>query len=128
MIVDEVTEPTLDGTRGSGLYRVPFRLSREPTDVWAEAFVRAWNSPPSFTSMHRPGIARVEGAKIVLDGTTVPEVRDYHRETLVQCVSEANNVESESLARRKGEIELRRQRQRRHRDEVESIAGDLSFD
>ncbi len=58
VIVDEVTEPTMDGTRGSALYTVPFRLSKEPTPLWSELFLRIWDSPPRFTTMHRPGIAR----------------------------------------------------------------------
>jgi TIR domain len=53
VVVDEVSEPLLDGTRGSGLYRVPFRLSRKPAAEWAELFVRTWDHPPRFTTMHR---------------------------------------------------------------------------
>src|SRR5690606_26999864 len=74
VIVDEVTEPTLDGSPGSGLYRVPFRLSRTPSVEWSRLFVETWNHPPRWTSMHRPGIARVVGDKVILDGTTMDEV------------------------------------------------------
>ena len=93
VIVDEVTEPPMNGTRGSALYSVPFRLNREPTPLWSEIFVQIWNSPPRFTSMHRPGIASVRGSKIVLDGTTIDEVKKYHRETLILCVDKANDEE-----------------------------------
>ena len=50
-----------DGTRGRALYRVPFQLSRWPYPVWAQNFVQTWNRPPSLSTMHRPGIARIEG-------------------------------------------------------------------
>ena len=36
--------------------------------------------------MHRPGIASVEGDEILLNGTTIEEVRDYHRKTLNLCI------------------------------------------
>ncbi|MGH7949443.1 MAG: toll/interleukin-1 receptor domain-containing protein, partial [Candidatus Binataceae bacterium] len=82
VIVDEVGQPRNDGSRGSALYTVPFRLSATPSREWAIVFIDAWNSPPRFTTMHRPGIARVEGARVVLDGTTIDEVEQYHLETL----------------------------------------------
>lgn len=88
-----VTEPRNDGTPGSALYRVPIRLSRTPSWEWEKAFLNAWQFPRQFTSMHRPGIARIEGDCIVLDGTTIEEVRDTHRATLVLCVEDANQAE-----------------------------------
>lgn len=78
--------------------------------------------------MHRPGIASVRGAAIVLDGTTVEEAREYHRDTLVQCVKEANKRESEILTRQRRANEIRRQRSEEHRTNVENIAKDISFD
>ena len=90
IIADEVTQPRSDGTRGSGLYVVPFRLSRRPSSGWASAFVEAWDRPSRFTTMHRPGIARIEGDKVVLDGTTIEEVERYHRDTLNLALEAAN--------------------------------------
>ncbi len=55
-----------DGTRGRALYRVPFQFSRRPYPVWAQHFVQTWNRPPSLSTMHRPGIARIEGDRIIL--------------------------------------------------------------
>ena len=95
IITDEVTIPKMDGTRGCALYKVPLRLSRRPSDVWIKIFLQTWQYPPKSTTMHRPGIARVEGTKIILDGTTIEEVRDYHRETLKLCVDAANKKEKE---------------------------------
>ena len=128
IIVDEVTEPTMDGTRGSALYAVPFRLSRQPSPLWSEIFVRTWNRPPRFTTMHRSGIARVVGSKIILDGTTIDEVKRYHKETLILCVEKANEEEARILELRRQEEERRRQNPEQHRATVEGIAGELDFD
>ena len=127
VIVDEVTEPALDGTRGSALYSVPFRLNRVPSSLWSEIFIRAWNRP-LYSSMHRPRIASVRGAKIILNGTTIEEVKRYHRDTLVVCVDEANQKEKEFLERNRREQELRHQQVEEHRKEVKDASEDLSFD
>ena len=128
VIVDKVTEPTMDGSRGSALYTVPFRLSRRPSSLWSEIFVRTWDLPPKFTSMHRPGIARVDGTKIILEGTTIDEVKKYHRETLKLCVSKANEKEARILERKRQEEERQRQKTEQHRATVENIASELDFD
>ena len=90
IITNEVTLPKNDGTRGSALYSIPFKLSSKPTRTWSELFLRNWDCPPRFTSIHRPGIARVESDKIILDGTTIEEVKQYHRDTLILCVEKTN--------------------------------------
>ncbi|PCF56803.1 hypothetical protein B5C08_01845 [Staphylococcus delphini] len=41
--------------------------------------------------MHRPGIATVIQDKIVLNGTTIEEVKKYHRDTLIMCVEDSNS-------------------------------------
>lgn len=126
-MIDEVTEPRNDGTRGSGLYKVPFRLSRRPSSLWGQLFVRSWDCPPRFTTMHRPHIASVVGDEIILNGTTVEEVRDYHRETLILCVGEANRLEAEYLKeerRRRANEEATRAAYRKN---VEDVAGTISF-
>ena len=46
VIAEEVTRARGDGTHRSGLYAVPFRLSRAPDSDWAELFVRNWDHPP----------------------------------------------------------------------------------
>jgi hypothetical protein len=128
IIADQVSAPRNDGTPGSALYRIPFRLSQRPSQFWAEAFVRAWNMPPQFTSMHRPGIARVIGNTIVLNGTTLDEVEKYHRDTLRLCVREANNSEeshAEEQERRFNEA-IRKEAQRRK--QVSDAASRIRFD
>ena len=95
VILDEVTVPAMDGTSGSVLYAIPFKLSRKPSSIWERSFIETWNHPPTYTSMHRPGIAHVRGAKIILDGTTMEEVKQVHRNTLKLAVTKANEMEKE---------------------------------
>ena len=40
--------PRDDGTRGSGLYRVPVKLSRRPPREWAADLPKAWDRPPRY--------------------------------------------------------------------------------
>lgn len=126
--IDEVTEPRLDGSRGSALYTVPFRLNRKPSRQWAEAFVATWNRPPRFTTMHRPGIARVRGDRIILDGTTIEEVERYHRDTLVLCAQRANELLAELDAKQSPEEERGQLDSQQHRRTVEDVAKRLRFD
>jgi len=90
VVVENVTEPRADGTRGSALYSIPFALSSRPPYEWAELFIRNWDRPPQFTTMHRPGIASLSGSTITLNGTTIEEVEQYHRDTLQLAVDQAN--------------------------------------
>ena len=128
VIVDQVAQPRLDGTPGSALYAVPLRLNRVPSQLWSELFVNSWNRPPQFTTMHRPGIANVLGDKIILNGTTIDEVKKYHRSTLVLCVNVANEKEREYRERKRNEEEKRRQQVEAHRKEIEDGVKDISFD
>ena len=128
VIADQVSAPRNDGTPGSALYRVPFRLSRKPSQFWAEAFVRAWNMPPKFTSMHRPGIARVIGNAIVLDGTTLEEVEKYHRDTLRLCVNEANKAEELHVNERERRANEAIRQEVARRQEVVDAASRIRFD
>lgn len=90
IVADEVGTPRNDGTPGSALYRVPIRLSRSPSAEWSRCFVETWDNPPSFSTMHRPGIANVVGDRIILNGTTVEEIEKYHRDTLRVVVDRVN--------------------------------------
>lgn len=128
VLADEVGRPRNDGTRGSALYVVPIKLNRRPVGEWDDLFVRAWNHPPEWTTMHRPGIARVQGDRIILDGTTIEEVRDVHRATLKLAVEVANKEMAELVRRRRLEEEAARQREQMHRDHVRKTVDDLRFD
>lgn len=127
VIVDEVTAPRMDGSPGSALYKVPFQLSRKPSQLWSKIFVNAWDHPSSFTSMHRPGIASVRGDKVYLDGTTIEEIENYHRETLLLSIEVANREEKAKI-KRQTELENRAQdRKREHEESVRDAASKLKF-
>jgi hypothetical protein len=128
VITDKVGTPRDDGTPGSGLYEVPFRLSSRPLSPWTEFFVDAWNRPSRFTSMHRPGIARVEGDRIVLDGTTIEEVEKYHLDTLKLAVNRANELTQEWFRRRDEAAGSAASTQEKHRRHVDEIAKRLKFE
>jgi hypothetical protein len=128
VLTDEVGQPRNDRSPGSALYAVPFQLSGAPSDVWVRAFLSAWEFPERFTSMHRPDIARVEGDKIVLDGTTIEEVERYHLETLKLAIKRANETvvqEATDQTRREAAAEAK---WRQHREHVESVARRLKLD
>ena len=128
IVKEGVGRPRNDRTAGSALYRVPLRLSRSPSPEWSKLFVRCWNHPPSFTSMHRPGIARVSGDTIVLDGTTMDELERYHATTLRLCVDQANEQEAAHLQRVQQARERDEAERRGHEQQVDEIADRLKFD
>jgi hypothetical protein len=115
VIVEDITEPRRDDRYGSALYSIPFALSRTPPQEWGKLFIENWNHPPRFTTMHRPGIAKIYGASVALDGTSIEEVERYHRDTLQLVVAETNKqyrdwrrVQDARQAREEAEREQRR--------------------
>ncbi len=128
IIIDKITQPLNDGTRGSALYKIPFELNRTPSYEWAELFINAWNSPPRFTTMHRPGIASTYGNKIVLDGTTLEEVEKYHKETLKLAVDVANQKLEQINLQKQQQAEQERIEREKHKKNIKDIGGRISFD
>lgn len=128
VIVDEVTEPKNDGTRGSALYKIPFKLNSPPPSEWTRFFLEAWDHPSSFTLMHRPGIASVVVDKIILNGSTIDEVEEYHRDTLILAVQQANKAYHELMDRRKIEDEIEQFRLVQHKQNIEAAAKRIKFD
>jgi len=45
--------------------------------------------------MHRPDIAEVSDDCVILDGTTIEEVKNYHCETLLLAVEKTNQQNAE---------------------------------
>ena len=128
IVMDEIGEPKNDGSPASALYRVPIRLSSIPPQPWSDLFIRAWNHPQEFTTSHRPGIARMRQDKVILEGTTIEEVRDTHKKTLKLALDVANR-EYELLLKRSGDLERAKQFQREeHQQNVRKVAEDLNFD
>jgi hypothetical protein len=123
-----VTQPTNDGTRGSGLYKVPFKLSERPPTGWDEFFVNAWDHPESYSTMHRPRIARVVGDKIVLDGTTMEEVEKVRESTLEGAVARANREYRDYDEKRAAKAKADEERAAEHQREVDEVADRLKFE
>lgn len=125
--VNEVGKPKNDGSRGSALYKVPFKLSKRAPYEWHQLFEKHWNRPPRFSSMHRPGIAGGYSDTIYLDGTTIEEVERTHRDTLLLAVEEANK-EYQKIK----EVEKKRNAQEEkfneeHGKQVKNISNRLKF-
>jgi hypothetical protein len=77
--------------------------------------------------MHRPGIARVSGATLYLEGTTIEEVERVHRDTLQLVLDETNR----RYGQWSGEQERKRaheEKEREHRARVEDAASRIEFD
>ena len=128
VIVEDITEPRNDGTRGSALYAIPFALSRRAPSEWAELFVANWDYPPQWTTAHRPGIARVHGATVTLAGTTIEEVEQVHRDTL-QLVLDETNRRYREWHDKQQEVRAREQAEReQHRKRVDETSKRIKFD
>ena len=78
--------------------------------------------------MHQPGIARVVGDKIILDGTTIERVKQYHRETLMLVVETVNRETERIEKQRNVEAVRRRQAEAEHAESVRRIAEHLDFE
>lgn len=128
ILVNEVSQPKNDGTYGSALYRIPFELNRSPSYEWVKLFISAWDRPSSFTSMHRPGIASVQGNKIILDGTEIEEVEKFHKATLMSAVSYANTTLKEIHDERNRIEEQKNREQEMIRKKVKDISDRMRFD
>lgn len=122
---DEVTQPRNDGTPGSALYVVPFHLNYSPNRVWQQIFLKNWRFPPMFATMHRGNIASVRGNRIILDGTTIEEVRDYHLKTLKLVIQEANKQYKQLVIQ--AQLKQERELKKIQRDSVKSVINDLKF-
>jgi hypothetical protein len=68
--------------------------------------------------MHRPGIARVEGDRVILDGTRVEEIERYHRDTLVVVVKRVNEIVAERQAAQRQRAEESARKKEEHEREV----------
>jgi TIR domain-containing protein len=128
VIVEDITEPRNDGTMGSALYSIPFALSRTPQTEWVQLFRENWNHPPRFTTMHRPGIAKIYGATVILDGTTIEEVERYHRDTLQLAVAETNRQYRDWRQEQDQRSSREQDRREQHRKSIEDASKRIKFD
>jgi len=127
VIEDEVGTPRNDGTAGSALYAVPIRLSRVPDALESRLLVQVWDRPPTWSTMHRPGISRVSGDRLILDGTTIDEVAQVHAKTLRLVVDKVNELAAEQRRRDQVEQERRDAERTAHQEHVSDTARDIEF-
>jgi hypothetical protein len=85
-----IGNPRSDGTAGSRLYSVPIKLNRPATTIEAQLLLELWDHPSVIPTRHRPGILRIAGPTVVLDGTTIEEIRTFHAETLKRAIRLVN--------------------------------------
>jgi hypothetical protein len=128
VIVEDITEPRNDGTQGCALYIIPFALSCRPPVEWAQIFVSIWDHPPRFTTTHRPGIARVSDSTVILDGTTIDEVEQVHRDTLQLVLDETNRRYREWQDEQKRIREREKAQLDEHKKRVDDISKRIKFD
>jgi hypothetical protein len=126
--LERLGKPSNDGSRGSALYMVPFELDGRPDYDWGLLLVQNWDHPSSWTTMHRPGIARVTGATIELDGTTMDEVRQYHLSTLKGAVRVTNEQYIAAHERARVQAAAAAATDQQHRQRAAEITRDLDFD
>jgi hypothetical protein len=107
---------------------VPFQPSRQPSSAWSDLFVKAWDRPPQFTNMHRPGIASISGNRILLNGTTIEEVEQYHRNTLLIVIERVNQLIAEQERKEQERIETEQRRLKEHEDAVRAAAHRIKFE
>jgi hypothetical protein len=77
--------------------------------------------------MHRPGIASIYDDTIHLDGTTIDEVKSYHRETLILATNEANTKYIGLLEIKKRKQLQEQQRLENHKRNIDDVAKDIKF-
>jgi hypothetical protein len=126
--LEHLGKPRNDNTPGSALYAVPFELNGDPDAGWSGLLVRNWDRPPRYTSMHRPGIASVRGRSIVLDGTTIEEVRRYHLATLKLAVEVTNREYADAIRKYRDEAATAERIEKQRLEEAHRIAEELTFD
>jgi hypothetical protein len=127
LVISEVGSPENNGTKSGTLYSIPFKLSREAPAEWADLFVQAWDHPSFFTTMFRPGIAKVSRDRIILDGTSMDDVEKYHKTSLILTVEHANLAYAELLKKQQEEDERQREAELKHRKVVGDTAKRIKF-
>lgn len=78
--------------------------------------------------MHRPGIASVQGDRIVLDGTTIEELEKYHLQTLKLVVRQLNEHTAQFLRAERERRRVEAEAAAAHDRNVREAAARLRFD
>lgn len=78
--------------------------------------------------MHRPGIASIQGDRIILDGTTIEELERYHLTTLKLVVAHLNERTSQHQEAERARLEAKDRAAIEHERVVQETAERLRFD
>jgi single-stranded DNA-specific DHH superfamily exonuclease len=76
---------------------------------------------------HRPGICSVSGDRIWLKGTTLEEVEETHRATLLLALEETNQKYAALEAIQDAEAERKRLEREAHEQHVREAAKKITF-
>ena len=77
--------------------------------------------------MHRPGIAKVVGNHIILDGTTADEVAQYHHKTLELAIEKTNEQYLQVEARQRHEAEVKQKQEEKYNEGLKNSLKLLKF-
>ena len=77
--------------------------------------------------MHRPGVCKVVGDTVVLDGTTIEELEGTHLETLRLVLERANATVGQSERQQRIREERERTDREEHQEKVRDAARKLRF-
>ena len=88
--------------------------------------------PCTPTKTVHPPLASVPFLRVLLsypggDGTTIDEVKEFHRDTLKLCVNEANKRELRYIALKQQERERKAQQKAEHMNHVSSVIDEIEF-
>ncbi len=122
IIIEQVTEPQI----GARHYKIPLRLSRIPDSEWMRQFLRAWEELKGLASTQLPGV-EIGSDRIILDGTTIDDLEQFHIKVLKQALDEANRISRDKYEKLHdsgdGKKELTQ-----HHEYVAEIAKRIRFD
>jgi hypothetical protein len=127
VIEDEVGTPRGGESRGSALYAVPILLSRKADAIERNLLPTQWDNPPRFTTMHRRGILTVTGDRVILDGTTIDEVAEYHAATLRLVIDTVNELAARERVEQIDALHRSNEKQTTHTEHVLDVAATIDF-
>jgi hypothetical protein len=83
---------------------------------------------PELVILGRPRIVRVQDDTVVLNGTTMDELEQFHATTIRLCAERANRFEANRLEQERQRRQRDEAARREHEREVADIADDLFKD
>jgi hypothetical protein len=122
VIVEQVGDPSPGATH----YEIPLQLSRPPEPEWVIYLLRAWDGQQHVAPTSRPGI-EVGADRIILDGTTIDDLEQYHMQPLERAIGEANQLASEVRGKSQQKASAEEVKRLIHREHVAAVAKRLKF-